>query len=153
MEQKRTIEDVKREIEEAKDKLHKLYEEEVDFEHEELNLNFEGQYIEYKNHVMFVEDIIRDRLRFQNFDFCYLIRGLGFYSIMTGYNDATECDWSYWHELYIYGNTKSEFEKKIGDIKIITKEEYEKRFDEMVLNMIENNKKAISFYENMEKED
>ena len=152
MEQKRTIVEVEREIEDAKNKLHELYEEKVNFEHEELNLDFEGQYIEYENHVMFVDEVFRDDFRFNKFDFAYVIRGLGFYSIMTGYNDATECDWSYWHELYIYENTKSDFLNKIKNIKIITKEEYEKKFDEMAMNMIERNKNAIKFYEDNKKE-
>ena len=140
----RTIEDVDEEIESARKNLEKLYDERLEFQHKELNLGFEGKCIEFENHVMYVEDVMRDTFRFQNFDFCYLFRGLGFYSVITGYSDATDIEWSYWHELYIYGNTKKEFENKLNKIKIITKEEYSQKFDKMVMEMIEFNKKALS---------
>jgi hypothetical protein len=151
MKNKRTIKDVEKDIEKARESISKLYEEKKELEHDELNLDFEGKYIEFENHVMYVEDVMRDNFRFQNFDFCYLFRGLGFYSLITGYSDATDIEWSYWHELYIYGNTKKEFENKIKKIKVITKEEYIKKFDEMTLRMIEYNKSAIDFYENKDK--
>lgn len=151
MKNKRTIKDVEKDIEKARESISKLYEEKIELEHNELNLDFEGKYIEFENHVMYVEDVMRDNFRFQSFNFCYLFRGLGFYSVITGYSDDTDIEWSYWHELYIHGNTKKEFEDKIKKIKVITKEEYIKKFDEMTLRMIEYNNSAIDFYENKDK--
>lgn len=141
----RTIEDVNKDIEVVKKNLENLYNEKLEFEHKELNLDFyEGKYIEYDDHVMYVEDVFRNNVFHKNFEFSYLLRGLGFYSCLVGYGDATDVEWGYWHELYIDGHTKSELEDKLKKIKIITKEEYSEKFDKMVLEMIEFNKKALS---------
>ena len=112
----RTKEDVINDIKIMENKLEELYDEKAEFENKELNFDFEWKYIEYGDHVMYVEDVFRTNVIYKNFKFSYLLRGLGFYSCLVGYNDATDVEWGYWHELYIDGNTKSEIEEKLTDI-------------------------------------
>ena len=107
-----------------------------------LNLDgFEGKYIKYEEEegfpeYMLVDHIIRDKTWYQNFDHAYLFRGLGFYGEFTGYEDATSFSWGYWHEFYIYGD-EDDFLKKVNKIQIISKEEYDKAFEDTVGKLIE----------------
>ena len=77
---------------------------------------------------MLVDCIMKDVIRYTNYDYCYMFRGLGFFSEFTGYGDATSFYWDYWYEEYIYGDER-EFIKKIDSIEIITKEEFNKAFE------------------------
>lgn len=97
---------------------------------------FEGKYIKYEEEegypeYMLVDWVTKDCTWHKNFDYSYLFRGLGFYGEFTGYGDATMFSWSYWHEFYIYGH-EGDFQEKIKKIQIITKEEFENAFEEML---------------------
>lgn len=97
---------------------------------------FEGKYIKYEEEegypeYMLVDWVTKDCTWHKNFDYSYLFRGLGFYGEFTGYGDATMFSWSYWHEFYIYGH-EGDFQEKIKKIQIITKEEFESAFEEML---------------------
>lgn len=78
---------------------------------------------------MFVETIMVDDLHYRNFDFHYIMRGYGFSGEFTEYHDATWFNWDYMDEIYIYG-MMNDFEKKVSHIKIITKEEFDQKFNE-----------------------
>lgn len=94
-----------------------------------INLDkFEGKYIKYHDTYMLVDCIMKDATKYTNYDYCYMFRGLGFFSEFTGYGDATSFYWDYWYEEYIYGDER-EFIKKIDSIEIITKEEFNKAFE------------------------
>lgn len=134
------------EIEKLEKRRHKLYDE-IDsindkireLELSDVNLqDLKGKYIQYTEdgitNVMFVEDIMRERTRYQNFDAAWILRGIGFSGEFTGYGDATWFGWDYWHELCIYGNVK-EFKEKVEKIEILTKEEYQTEFDKFMNNV------------------
>lgn len=107
-----------------------------------LNLDgFEGKYIKYGDgegysEYMLVDWVTKETNWYQNFDYAYMFRGLGFYGEFTGYGDATSFDWSYWHEFTIYGD-EIEFLNKVKKIQIITKEEFDKAFEDMLEQVIE----------------
>ena len=44
-----------------------------------INLDkFEGKYIKYHDTYMLVDCIMKDVIRYTNYDYCYMFRGLGF---------------------------------------------------------------------------
>lgn len=146
-----TNEEIKR-LEKERDKYYKKTREISDkiiyLKLKEMNLSqFENKYIKYEEEEGFpvymkVDWVTLDSGYFSNMDYCYLFRGLGFYSEFTGYGDMTLSEWSYWYEFRIYGN-EDEFMEKIGKIKIIDKEEFDSAFEEMINQMKEFHYKNI----------
>ena len=101
-----------------------------------VNLDFEGKFIKYDDGYgriiyMEVEWVVADKIRHGDKDFSYMFRGLGFDGEYTGYGDATNFTWDYWYEFYIYGDEK-QFLDSIDKIEEITREEFNKAFDEQI---------------------
>ena len=87
-------------------------------------------------HYCYVTDVISVESG-GNTKFSYLIRGHGFCGEFTGYGDATSFNWSYWHEFNIESNDIDFLKKQLENIEIITKEEFDKEFEEQVSNLID----------------
>ncbi len=107
----------------------------------EIHLDIEGKFIKYKSmfgieHYCYVTDVISVESE-GNTKFSYLIRGHGFCGEFTGYGDATSFNWSYWHEFNIESNDIDFLKKQLENIEIITKEEFDKEFEEQVSNLID----------------
>lgn len=131
------IEKLEKERDELYNKAHEISDKIKDLKIKEVNLNgFEGKYIKYEDEegfpeYMHVNWVTKETLRYSNFDYSYMLRGLGFYGEFTGYGDATMFSWSYWHEFYIYGN-EGNFQEKIKKIQIIAKEEFDEAFEKVL---------------------
>lgn len=103
-----------------------------------INLPWEGKYIKYidvfdSNPIYMKVDHIRqspEKIDRKN-PYSYTFKGFGFFGEFTGYDDATDFDWSYWFEFNITGNY-TEFTKKVKKIEIITKEEFDEAFEKML---------------------
>ena len=131
------IEKLEKERDELYNKAHEISDKIKDLKIKEVNLNgFEGKYIKYEDEegfpeYMHVNWVTKETLRHSNFDYSYMLRGLGFYGEFTGYGDATQFFWSYWDEIYIYGDG-DDFKEKVKKIKIITKEEFDEAFEKVL---------------------
>ena len=141
---KRTIEELEKERKELYEKAHNIEQEISELKIKDLNLDYEGKYIKYKDdyeteHYCYVTTIMKDTYVYHGFDISYMLRGLGFYGEFTGYGDATSFCWSYWHEIYIYAQSVEEFKKKTENITEITKEEFNKAFYGHVEKLLEYN--------------
>ena len=68
--------------------------------------------------------------------YSYKFKGFGFFGEFTGYDDATDFDWSYWFEFNIHGDY-NKFQEKVSKIEIITKEEFDEAFEEMLKSLRE----------------
>ena len=129
------IERLTKQRDELREQANKLSEQIKELKLEELNLNrLQDKYIKYNDGFdnityMKVDEIMKDNFRFKNFEISYMLRGIGFSYEFTGYDDATSFYWDYWLEEYIYGDER-DFIKKINSIEIITKEEFDKKFEE-----------------------
>lgn len=126
------------------DKISEINEEIRQIRLNEIHLDIEGKFIKYKSmfgieHYCYVTDVIFDKLASDYGDtkFSYLIRGHGFCGKFTGYGDATDFNWSYWHEFLIEANGIDFLKKQVENIEIITKEEFDKEFEEQVSNLID----------------
>ena len=126
------------------DKIYEINEEIRQIRLNEIHLDIEGKFIKYKSmfgieHYCYVTDVIFDKLatEYGNTKFSYLIRGHGFCGEFTGYGDATSFNWSYWHEFLIEANDIDFLKKQVENIEIITKEEFDKEFEEQVSNLID----------------
>lgn len=108
-----------------------------------INLPYEGKYIKYidvfdSTPIYMKVDWIReapdkaDRHR----QYSYTFKGFGFFGEFTGYDDATDFEWSYWFEFNIIGNY-IEFTEKVKKIEVITKEEFDEAFEQMLEAMKE----------------
>lgn len=105
---------------------------------EAINLPWEGKYIKYidvfdSTPIYMKVDHIRqspEKTDRKN-PYSYTFKGFGFFGEFTGYDDATDFDWSYWFEFNITGNY-TEFTKKVKKIEIITKEEFDEAFEKML---------------------
>lgn len=140
------------EIKKLENRLSDLQEEEKeiiekinDLKLKEINLDFENKYIRYQDdfgitHYCLVDWITKDRIRYSNFAYSYLIRGLGFSGEFLGYSDCTHFYWDYSYEFYLYSNSIDEFKKMIGKIEIITKEEFDTKLCEMRKQLFEYHK-------------
>lgn len=103
-----------------------------------INLPWEGKYIKYidtfDSTPMYMKvDWIRQSN--ENIDrkkpYSYTFKGYGFWGEFTGYDDATNFDWSYWFEFNISGNY-SEIKDKIAKIEVIDKKEFDEAFEKMI---------------------
>ena len=63
--------------------------------------------------------------------YSYTFKGFGFFGEFTGYDDATEFDWSYWFEFDITGDLK-DIKEKIEKIEEISKDEFNEAFEMML---------------------
>lgn len=115
-----------------------------------INLDFEGQYIKYKDslsgitHYCLVDWITKDTVRFTRFTYAYMIRGLGFRGRFTGYDDDTFFDWDYSYEFHIFDNSLDKFKEKVNSIEVITREEFLEAFGECMNKASEYNVKKTS---------
>lgn len=103
---------------------------------EHMHLDFEGKFIKYddgwgRTIYMKVDWVTTDKLRYADKDFSYMFRGLGFDGEFTGYGDATDFNWSYWYEFYIYG-TEEELLTAIDRIEVITQKEFNEVLEEQL---------------------
>lgn len=117
-----------------------------DLKLESLNLDLEGKYIKYHDdfgwtHYCLVYWVTKDTIRYGNFEYAYMIRGLGFSGEFVGYHDCTSFSWDYSYEFYIYDNDIDKFKKEIEKIEEITKEEFDSVLLEMLGKVSEYHKK------------
>lgn len=91
---------------------------------------------------MYVKRICVDNLHYTNFDFHYILQGYSLDGEFTEYDDATWMNWDYMGELYLYGYQPG-FENKVSSIKIISKDEFESKFNEYVDKMKELHTKKM----------
>lgn len=112
-----------------------------------INLPWEGKYIKYidtfDSTPMYMKvDWIRQSN--ENIDrkkpYSYTFKGYGFWGEFTGYDDATNFDWSYWFEFNISGNY-SEIKDKIAKIEVIDKKEFDEAFEKMIESVKEYHNK------------
>ena len=124
---------------EIRDKISKL-------KLQEINLDFTGKYIKYSNHgtthYCYVDWVTKDTVRFGNFKYSYMIRGLGFSGVFSGYHDCTGFKWDYEYEFYIYSNSIDEFKEKVLKIEVIEESE----FNNTLLECLEELKKYHEKY-------
>lgn len=140
----KTIEELEKERVELYDKAHEVERKIREKKLNDLNIDYEGKYIKYKDdyeieHYCYVTTIMKDNCVYHNFDISYMFRGIGFDGEFTGYGDATSFSWSYWYEIYIYAQTPEDFKKKAEGIKEITKEEFDRAFYDHVEKLLEYN--------------
>ena len=136
------------EIKELLEKRHEAYEscmekyekvrEEFDKKLIEL-LPYEGKIIKIQENLHSVPRYIKVKDVFKHGE-KVIIRGYGFYSEFTVYDDATFADWDFMqsHE-FMLNNIGTEVEK----IQIITDIEFDKAFNEMINNMRYNHLKEM----------
>lgn len=125
------------EIQELEKKLDSLYDKEQEIRDrleklklQEINLDFRGKYIKYHSpwgttHYCYVDWVTKDTIRFGNFKYAYMIRGLGFSGEFVGYRDCTGFKWDYEYEFYIYSNNIYEFKNEVSKIEVIEKSEFD----------------------------
>ena len=141
----KTIEELEKERVELYDKAHEVERKIREKKLNDLNIDYEGKYIKYKDdyeieHYCYVTTIMKENYVYHNFDISYMFRGIGFDGEFTGYGDATSFSWSYWYEFYIYAHDVEEFKKKTACITEITKEEFDNAFYAKVEKLMEYNK-------------
>ena len=148
------IEEIRKEIESLEKRQSSLNDEQHDISEKIrqlrlklINLPFEGKYIKYidtfDSTPMYMKvDWIRqapektDRKR----PYSYTFKGYGFWGEFTGYDDATNFDWSYWFEFNISGDY-SEIKDKITKIEVIDKKEFDEAFEKMIESVKEYHNK------------
>lgn len=111
-------------------------------------LKLEGTYIKYTDefdntHYLKVDWIREDNIVHTD-SISFYLKGYGFSGEFLGYDDATSFDWSYFYELYIYGRTDEDFKEKAKKVQVITKEEFDTTFEEMLNKLKEYHNKQIS---------
>lgn len=131
------IELLEKELDNLLEKTQEVRDKIRDLKLESLNLDLEGKYIKYHDewgwtHYCLVYWVTRDTIRHGNFEYSYMIRGLGFRGEFVGYHDCTSFSWDYNYEFYVYDNDIDKFKKKIEGIEEITRDE----FDSVVLEML-----------------
>jgi len=138
----KTTDEIRKEIanlEEEREKLNKeqseISEKIRTLELKLINLPWEGKYIKYvdtfdSTPIYMKVDWIREspeKTR-RSRQYSYTFKGFGFFGELTGYDDATQFEWSYWFEFDITGELK-DIKQKIGKIEEITKEEFNAAFE------------------------
>lgn len=131
------LEVLEKELDGLLDREQEIHDKIRDLKLKSLNLDLEGKYIRYHDdfgwtHYCLVFWVTKDKIRYGNFEYAYMIRGLGFSGEFVGYHDCTSFSWDYNYKFYIYDNDIDGFKKKIGKIEEITREE----FDSVVLEML-----------------
>ena len=111
-------------------------------------LKLEGTYIKYTDefdntHYLKVDWIREDNTVYTD-TISLCLKGYGFSGEFLGYDDATSFDWSYFYELYICGRTDEDFKEKAKKVQVITKEEFDTAFEEMLNKLKEYHNKQIS---------
>ena len=138
-------------LQKTADAYHELYwqtlEEIKKLKIKSIDLNLEGKFIKYTElgctSYLYVQEVFKDNMRFDRFDYSYCLRGLGFDGAFTGYWDDTTFSWGYDYEIYVYGNG-DEFFKKVESIEEITPEEFKEKFKEYVEKLTEYQDKYIN---------
>lgn len=111
-------------------------------------LKLEGTYIKYTDefdntHYLKVDWIREDNTVYTD-SISLCLKGYGFSGEFLGYDDATSFDWSYFYELYVHGRTDEDFKEKAKKVQVITKEEFDTAFEEMLNKLKEYHNKQIS---------
>lgn len=103
-----------------------------------INLPWEGKYIKYvdtfdSTPIYMKVDYIREspEKAGRHRPYSYTFKGFGFFGEFTGYDDATQFDWSYWFEFDITGDLK-DIKQKIEKIEEISKDEFNEAFEMML---------------------
>lgn len=137
------IEELKNKQNSLNDESHKISEQIRELKLKFINLPYEGKYIKYidtfdSTPIYMKVDWIREspEKTDRKNPYSYTFKGFGFFGEFTGYNDETDFDWSYWFEFDITGND-IEFTNKVKKIEIITKEEFDEAFEQMLEAMKE----------------
>lgn len=132
------IKNLEKQRDELFNKAYEISKKIKDLKIKELNLDgFEGKYIKYEDEIpkyMLVDWVAKDSVWYKNFDYSYSFNGLGFCGEFTGYYDATQFNWSYCNEFFIYGDDDS-IKEDVKKIKIITKEEFDEAFEKLIEQM------------------
>jgi len=137
------IEELEDKFDSLSDEQHKVSSKIRELQLKLINLPYEGKYIKYidvfdSTPIYMKVDWIRDtpEKTDRKRPYSYTFKGFGFFGEFTGYDDATDFDWSYWFEFNISGNY-NEFKEKISKIEEITKEEFDEAFELMLEAMKE----------------
>lgn len=132
------IEVLKNKQDSLNDERYKISEQIRELQLKLINLPYEGKYIKYidtfdSNPIYMKVDWIREapEKTDRKSPYSYTFKGFGFFGEFTGYDDATDFDWSYWFEFNITGNY-NEFTEKVKTIELITKEEFDEAFEQML---------------------
>lgn len=136
------IDSIKNRLDVLNDEKNKLNKRLRELNLQRINLPFKDKYIRYIDEFdstpiyMKVDWINPDDKYGDRNMYSYTFKGLGFFGEFFGYDDATDFDWSYWFEFNIHGNYNS-FKEKVSKIEIITKEEFDEAFEEMLKSLRE----------------
>ena len=142
---KNKYQDIKNKYTELKECLRKQLINLSEKENEELSklFDFKDKFVEImtnNRHIMYlyVKEQFCDSI--SQGHLCIVLKGPGFYSEFTDYEDATYIKWdqscSYYMKIY-------NFDEEMKNIKEITKEKYNEVFDSMVQQMITEHKNFI----------
>lgn len=131
--------ELEKEYTEVSSKLHDIHDKIINLQLKKYALNdLEGKFIKYQRDDSIVDYMLVDWVYEQHITSCSFektFRGIGFSYEFTGYYDATWCEFDFMKEFTISNNSEKEFKEEIDKIKIITKEEFELAFNEMINNM------------------
>ena len=134
---------LEKELRSLYDKQNKVSEQIRKLKLEAINIPFEGKYIKYVDTFdstpiyMKVDWIRQDNSKASKIQpYSYTFKGVGFFGEFTGYDDATDFEWSYWFEFNITGDYDG-IQKKISKIEEITKEEFDEAFEIMLESLKE----------------
>lgn len=139
------IENIEKLLEE-KDKAYEVFQNEYNEAIDDFRNKLE-ELLPYKGKYLYIKDTIKDLEVYLKVDEMFksrafsgnrdviLLRGYGFYSAFTEYADSTFVHWSFFMEHNIDISGTWSLEEQINNIKIITEEEFDKAFDEMIEKM------------------
>ena len=132
---KKEIATLEKELSSLYDKQNKVSEQIRKLKLEAINIPFEGKYIKYVDTFdstpiyMKVDWIRQDNSKASKMQpYSYTFKGFGFFGEFTGYDDATQFEWSYWFEFNITGDYDG-IQEKISRIEEITKEDFNLAFE------------------------
>ena len=76
-------------------------------------------------------------------EWCLYLRGLGFWSDITDYQDQCVFKWDWWTQVTIPRSVYDNAEKLSKRINIITEQEFRNKFDETIKQMVNFNKDIL----------
>ena len=112
---------------------------------EEIGLDIIGKYIEYDGdfykEYLHVEEILDIPEYDQpDYDFKFILRGLGFSSEFTNYVDSNSFQWSTFYEIHVQPYEYESFKSKIKEI---TKDEFMEKYDVMLRDLKQSHLKRL----------
>lgn len=109
-------------------------------------LPFKDKFVKIKTYIdniiyLRVDELFKHK-SINNSDDVIILRGYGFTYEFTAYADATYAHWDF-YKSYEINLSHSDLNTIINDIHIIDKDEFNKAFEEMINNMIEEHKNTL----------